>query len=302
MIAHIENDAFLRHAFVRSFFSELGDKTFFLTAMFAAWCPLVGVRSGTDRLFQQFLVFIGAFCALMLRSLAPVPSQTSTREFSLFLTEGFACTVLLILGAKASIELNQSDSKQGCHGFGALTTGNPYWVEDPRPDEQHKHEHFEWNREAFNTFRPAPGPDHIVYNTLAPAPALVPPFKQEVTDNMVAVRLALAILVPLAVEFIAESDDKSQGALPQDLRDQPYVMLSSILGFFPAVFIAVILGMSLERQLSDQRMLFVVTFTMFALSLVTVSQAFLHLGVANLDAPKVVHQALLSVMGVVTGH
>mmetsp|Transcript_19997 Transcript_19997/g.42702 ORF Transcript_19997/g.42702 Transcript_19997/m.42702 type:complete len:328 (-) Transcript_19997:68-1051(-) len=286
---------------LRGFLGELGDKTFFLTVIFAAWCPWGGLRSGSDRSFQLFLVFGGATVALASRVAFPAHDAAVEPPLrSAF--DGVVAVALLLLATKARVELNHAEvSAKRRHGLlwstpqgGGASSRNPF----EESAEEIKASHVcDWNPQAFA--RPAepspaapPLPEEAAVGkaqaTVAAYGAmLLPPtsadgvFSERISDDHVS--SVLAFLAPLVLNFLAEAEDKSRDALlpPQFDPSAGCALLGAALGLAVAVMLAVFVGYILECQLSDRRALFSVASALLVLSLISISQALLHLSAAR---------------------
>jgi len=88
----------------------------------------------------------------------------------------------------------------------------------------------------------------------------------------------LAFPASFILSLAMECDDKSEAAvLKASPAGNPGIMIGAILGFLPAVVMAVALGHILERQMQSQQALFFVAFLLLSLSMISMSQAVLHL-------------------------
>lgn len=290
---------------LRGFLGELGDKTFFLTVIFAAWCPWGGVRSGSDRSFQLFLVFAGATVALATR--VALPAHDAALEPPLRSAfDGAVTVVLLLLATRARIELNQAEAcaRRSQSFFWSAQSGaasslsahakNPF---EESAEEIKASNACEWNPQAFarpSEPPPAEPPPTVEVPTgkaqaasAAYGALLLPPtsadgvFSERISDSLVS--NILAFIAPLVLNFLAEAEDKSREALlpPHFDPGAGWASLGAALGLAAAALLAVIVGFILECQLSDRRALFSVASALLVLSLVSVSQALLHLSAAR---------------------
>jgi putative Ca2+/H+ antiporter (TMEM165/GDT1 family) len=286
---------------LRGFLGELGDKTFLLTVIFAAWCPWDGVRKQENRVAQLALVFSGALAALAVRTVLLATSTHTALAPAGF--EVSSCVLLAVLGLKALYDLKQTDpfARKLCEPV------NPYKFDSGGGpgDEPSNMPLSGWGGGGYNGLpgfaRPSPVPEMEQpngggFNSTGAYGAVpyAPPaggYLQDSGSNEVA-RLALAFVLPFVVEFIVEGGDKSFEALSDIHTWGVSVVAGAMLGFFIAVFLGMVLGFILERQLMDQQMLLLVTAVFFSLSLICLSQALLHLTAAS----PVLHasQALLS--------
>jgi len=293
------NGAMLGHAVLRSFLGEVGDKTFFLSIVLTAWCPWGGIRRDEEHLFQTLLVFAGGLVALVLRVVfesvgwSTFPFRDSVFEASSFI-------VLMILGMKAKLELDRADAhEQGskrlpkAEGDG----GNPFNVKAEDMEKTPADDDAKWNVGAFSAI--APGVAVAEQEQQAQGYGAIPlatsadgVFSERISDKLVS--HILAFLVPLVLGFAVEAEDKSDVALMAPHMTTA-TAFGACLGFLPAVLVAVGIGYIANRQLSDPRLLFLIVMGLTSLSLVSLSQALMHLGAASLEPQATTRQVLLSI-------
>lgn len=268
------NVGVLGRSLARCFLGELGDKTFFLTLVLAAWCPFYGVRNCPDSVLQQGLVLAGVACALAARvvmvELGGEPAWWD-RYFDFLAT-----VVLLVLGVKAKIELRYADAADCADRLSRTraadrsTSPKPtfwtplsYYDPDP-PVAQAAVDH-----RSVEQGHPDKGFD---YGSIADGRSSFGAPKAETMTSDVLSMVA-AFVVPLLVAFSAEADDKSLAVLEEINRTlTPASALGAVVGCSLAVCVAVFAGFLFERQFSDQRLLFTVMFVCFSLALVSLSQ------------------------------
>mmetsp|Transcript_28377 Transcript_28377/g.90308 ORF Transcript_28377/g.90308 Transcript_28377/m.90308 type:complete len:328 (+) Transcript_28377:64-1047(+) len=294
-----------------SLFGELGDKTFWITAIIAAWCPWQGIRKGDQALGERCLVLAGATVALAVRAIL-IGSLTDPKILACWY-DAFACGILALLGAKAAAERSymaegapqqEEAAKAAPAGAGAeAAAAEPEWnksafsnaaappapapPKDPNPFAAEAAEAappaaVEWNKSAF-AFCPSTlaesEPEKANYGTLAAPP---PRSADGVLSKRISDTLASQILAfpaALVAVFLVEADDKSEAALLLSGRRGSEMVIGAIIGFLPSVMLAVFFGFLLERQLGARQALLPVTFLLLALSLVSLSQALLQLRV-----------------------
>lgn len=144
---------------------------------------------------------------------------------------------------------------------------------------------------------PAPAtqePEPPSYGTMRPVTSADGVFAERVSDKLVST--ILAFLVPLVLGFALEAEDKSSMALAGH-QFSTGMTFGAAMGFMLAVMIAAGFGYIAERQMDDQRLLFLVSTALLALSVISLSQALMHLGAASLEP----HEVLLSFLSVVRG-
>lgn len=279
--------------------SELGDKTFFLTAIFAVWCPFGGIRSGRNSTVQQCLVAAGCTVALATRVVLAAWGVNLDGTDSWL---GLASVLLLcIMAAKAVAELRRADlqkkaefwnqkppmdprhfgrggasfpDRRGAGGFlGDFTAYNP---ENYQTEAQATPSSWNWLPSvgiggANHLESPDPrvppnyGSTEGLASTADPALAAGPDLPFEWA-------CALAFLVPLVAIFVAEAGDKSQAALQSV---QGAGAIGVLIGYSMSTMFAVFLGFLLERTVSERRVLFAVGLGLACLSMVLLSQGFL---------------------------
>lgn len=293
MISSLHGAVFGR-SFLRAMLGELGDKTFFLVVMLAAWCPWEGVRSD-GRTFQQCLVFLGSTIALAVRII--LLATLDDPNFHSWAFEVLACVLLLLMGLKAWIgirtaanTLEEASAKKG-HQAGdpeavkqSIKTestepqwNNPFGTTEPIDDSSPAAEEGPtWNKEAF-PFAPATT-QQSTYGGV----------KEMTADGVLSNKLSdkflsgiLSFMCSCVLIFVAEADDKSESILVKAGRRGFDTALGAILGILPTIALAVLIGSIIERQLSAWHILSGVMATTFALTLISLSQALQHISVLN---------------------
>jgi len=118
-------------------------------------------------------------------------------------------------------------------------------------------------------------------------------FFQGISDKLVC--HILSFVGPLVLVFLAEAEDKSQVTLNLHIHKLPRGSTAgALLGVFVATVFAVLSGFTLERQLSDQRLLFLISSLFFGLSLLSLSQSLVHTRAASPEGLQNVLVALLA--------
>lgn len=285
----------LWHASLRGFLGEVGDKTFFLTMVLTAWCPWEGVRDDEERSLQLGLVYAGSLLALVTRV-----TVNAALEDGINMTdcafEAASCLMLLVLGLKAKMELARADAKDAKSrpAKAADAAANPFGddVETTKAREP------QWNKDAFAGAPSAPvsaEAEDPAYGTLrAPVMSVDGVFSQRISDKLVS--HVLAFFAPLLMNICLEAEDKSLTAFTDPWQwGTTAPAFGAMIGFIPAIFLAVFLGYIAERQFSEQRLLFLISTILLGLSLISLSQALMHMSAANVAKPMSASQVFLSI-------
>jgi len=266
--------------FLRSFLGELGDKTFFLTLACCAWCPWLGVRKSTsnDGALQLALVVVGSSLALCIRAVMVLVYSSDLSEQALGL-ELFASAALVTLGGRAQQELGSLDAR-------TLAAKAPRTADDEEmPDKPVN----QWNASCFQNVPTSSQAQPEASASYGSMPGLQPlqPLQPSPADGLVLsvsrandpfVSSVLAFVLPFALAFIIEAEDKSQMVMSTGGKHAS--IPGAFCGIILAVSLAGLLGFVLERQLSDQRIMFMVTVILLGLSVVCMSQALIHTAAA----------------------
>lgn len=272
---------------LRCFLGELGDKTFLLAVVFAAWCPWEGVRRSETSQFQQLMVFAGTTVALWARSLMLVTmadAQLWNGGFDLA-----TCVALLLLIPKAHLDFVNTedlDSKRrevvaaaSRRSAGPSAMGGMFgiWGGSTSKDDDD-------DIEPESSFVAA-------YGTLAPPVSADGVFGERISDQLAST--IISFVAPVLIIFSAEVDDKSEvvwlaAGGPQTRTD----VIGALLGVSFAVSLAVFIGFVMERQMLDYRVAFLVIGIFSCVSLVSLSQGLLHLPVVEALAQAVPAEAV----------
>lgn len=283
---------------------ELGDKTFFVLLVLALWCPWQGIRDSNAAPLERCLVFLGGSIALLARLivLAYVPRLRST---DCWFDVASGC-VLLILGLRALIERRilgpepkaaseespiagdlsseiPADTKWNQAAFSWLPSvpRNPF-AADGDADDSVPH-HTEWNKSAFPTV-PMPAadaeqasPGFSSYGTTSAPPTSANGILSERISDSLASQIMAAPLA-FVLLFVIQADDKSEEELMDFGRPRLSTVLGAWLGFMIATGAAVLLGAFTQWGFFSKRQILVaVIFVLLSMSLVSFSQALLHL-------------------------
>jgi len=285
---------------LRTCLAELGSKAFFVTVLFAAWCPWEGVRSHGGRHLQIGLVFAGAYIAFAVRVLTTEVAKDPECWSSVF--DVASCISFLILGLKVRSELSVVDAReQRLLKKATKNAKDASLPGDSSADDLEKPKP-QWNAAAFSGALPASsgastpqyGGAITQYGAgFVPADGLLstPP-----SDRLVSA--VLAFLLPLLLVFMAQADDKSSSVLISAGKDLHRLDETSgaLLGFLLATGFAAVVGLFMERTLSDHRLLFAASMLLFSLSLVSLSQALLYISAAR-PLPEHAGEAILALLG-----
>jgi len=270
-------------ALILVFLAEIGDKSFWATAVLSVWCPLNGLRDNYDSRWSVFFVFLGSFSALCLRT---VLCKTRLANTAMPL-DCFLNLVLLIsicgVARQVSQELNFADererlryreeerqrlrdeegleareapvgsSAQAPIGGGFLGGFKPY--SPPRLSRQDDAE----VAEGYGAAGGASGGGGIV----------------EEEGHFHARSSLLAFLIPLIVVFTIDANDKSIEVISNICGMGGWVEYGIFLGCFLATLVAIISGHLIESMMSEQRKLFLICVGLVALSLALVNDAVL---------------------------
>lgn len=261
----------LMHQVFDGFLGELGDMTFFLTVIFAAWCPLMGMRrAGPGIACQQALVAAGAVVALTCRLL-----MMRVGWGMLWHASFASLTALLVfaMGLKAHMELGRlSDAskpilpaqKADLPTNVQWATPSTFWhrTDDTRAEDT--------GDEADNA--------NEGYGSIPPA-QLASANGPDLADVL------CACILPFIVIFVAEANDRSASFEGVAGRLGPILLLGRALGGALATAVAVSLGFVLERQCDDRRILSALSLSCFGMALLSLSQGLQPLtGVASTAA------------------
>lgn len=252
-----------------SFFGELGDKSFLMTAVLASWCPWAGVREGDGVWLQQILVFAGAMTALLMQLILQRTLQDLVRWPGI--VDAVSCGLLALMAVRAGSEASRlpgglrKEQAMGPNPFDEDSEASDTGTNPPAEPSS-------WNQNAFLSAN---------YGSASPT-------RGSRTRRTSFLIMMLAYLVPLCVCFLVEVGDKSQRASrngPEDDRS----LLTKVLGMMPATGLAVFFGFITERQCVNRTVATVVLAVCLGLTIVSLSQAFLQFpGLAASAGPTTV--------------
>jgi len=295
------------HTLLLSFASELGEKSFFLTAILAAWCPVQGIRSGPRLLLQLCLVALGSLCALAVQTLllsasrggspwyGTIFSRQLLSSLSFFVDAGLGVLAIFHLRHAEHYRLPSpnlskesplpSSSQPVVHDAVAYSSPGKLYLGfktyDPNsygavaqsglsPRGADNKNPFDAN----DTRERMPAPP----SSIAGAKATV------ITHNNDAVGLFLAFVVSFLVVLVAERGNRAAGMI--DLVGSATVdALGMVAGSTLGIAIAVFLGCLSAHNFSERRLLFAVALGTWSIWLVTASQNLSLLCMRNFLAP-----------------
>jgi putative Ca2+/H+ antiporter (TMEM165/GDT1 family) len=249
------------------FSAEVGDKSFFLTAILAAWCPFHGVRSGPGSVVQQCLVIVGSASALAVHVLLLLAAHGVSARLSWSLSL-LASAVQALLGLQAILQLREADSSRSpsllpVPGNAASKTsagadadswhiGQRGWLGSFKAYDPHAYGAVESRSESSNPFEDSE-PEQVFAPRRASGTCLLASFA-----------------VPFICVFMVEPGDRSIEAI--HAAGSISCTLGALGGYVLGVIVAVMLGFLLERHLSERRLLFAAALGLWSLWLVTASQ------------------------------
>lgn len=285
---------------LRCFFGELGDKTFFVAVLLAAWVATWdGLCAGWQQRQHQLMVLAGVLAGLVLHAVLVSVHLVSVTGSSAF---SFAGVVLLVaMGTRLHLDLRKVQLRD------AQQRAKPDLVDQAKQSEEAWNPRgptvgtpaqTAWNSMAFQATAPptidAPaadqqalaGPGSKDYGSTTSSEAAVPAWVKE--PNLMKPSeekgtpigtLLMAGIVSMVMIFVIEVGEKSQFQLlaSGELWGASLVV-SSLIGYIFATGIAVLIGYYMESMLDDKWLLFVAEMGFFAMGLVCFSQAVLGLG------------------------
>lgn len=292
-----------------SFVAELGDKTFFLTVILAAWCPVSGIRNKPGASLQQAFVAAGAVCAMALHVslLVVIPGFPGSHHSFFDWSLGSAAVVFQgALGMQAMLELRRAErTRKDSSTTAKLISNRPLHASKGDIGQ-------EFNPSSFlGTFKAYNPDDYESESGEGGAPAAAQeagkadpdrkdgcghnPFEDEVAATYGAVNInasaapsqkkevpstlssaSAALLIPFVAIFLDEVGDKSLEALRAEVSPTIVIATGATIGYMISSMFAACVGFLLERQLTERRLLFAMVTGLWALVLVTCSQAILH--------------------------
>lgn len=254
------------------FSAELGDKSFFLTAILAAWCPFRGVRSGPGALSQQCLVAAGSASALAAHVLLLLASGGVSNRVS-WVLGSLAFIVQAALGLQALMHLHKADrSRQLATATDKATAAaeaGDGGLANAAPTKTLLGSFKAYDPQAYGATQEAGGNP-----SEAKEAGGVESEEEKCTNTGYLAPNAAGVLaafgVPFLCIFMAEPSDRSLDVVRA--ASTVTSSLGALGGCALAIIVAVSLGYLLERHLSERRLLFAAALGLWALWLVTMSQ------------------------------
>jgi putative Ca2+/H+ antiporter (TMEM165/GDT1 family) len=247
---------------------EIGDKTFFLILVLAAWCPWDGVRGGSWEYLQLSFVLLGAVLGLSIHICVVAAVPDGVLKGWIFpspfgwIPEAASGVLLLLLALRAGLTCPPSKREDL-----SITKDPGETPETPKDEGSH------WNPNAFllNSTPPAPAQRLPLHQDSKGADGF---FSDRVSDGMVSTIFAL--VGTLILVLLTESGDKAETIMIAAGRRGPDTAFGACLGILPAAFLATLLGFIMENQLSVRQLHIVVVFVLLSLSVASFS----HCGLA----------------------
>jgi len=304
-------DSGLQDAILRSLLAEFGDKTFFLTVAFSAWCPWKGVRKGWSALVERCFVFVSTYGALVVRILMFNLLGDPSLWWGTVLS---SCTCLACV-VMAAIAYKHHKALDNAQGKALIEFNKHFGPADPRGIETGT----TWNDVAFPRVPLASSSE--TYGSLLKSetshvtemPAKETPAKETgATDTAARGPLSqiirnmstssfLATLLSFICTFCAEADDKRQSTTNMIRQSPTLFLIGSVIGLIPAVFAAVLLGYAMTCSFTDDKVVFAVMSINVCLFIVTASQFLMHTTIFEHAATSLFHVNAMLMPGLADG-
>lgn len=248
--------------------AELGDRTFLLSVLLAAWCPIGGVRGGHNAIIATLFVLLGTTLALTCHTLLAVSGVSltawggSVHVAGAVLFAAMACRAYMEMGNRqASAPVKEKEIAESDPGF----TPNPYasYLVSRRPpvgsidDASDRQQHVASYGAAFAPST-AESPASSAWNW---GPAIG------------------AFVSTFVIILLAELGDRSQLATHEASlapgSSWPTLVFGAAFGYLIADGLAVLIGVMIRIQLSERQVLLVSMLIVSALSIAETGQALL---------------------------
>uniref|UniRef100_A0A7S4QGX9 GDT1 family protein n=1 Tax=Alexandrium monilatum TaxID=311494 RepID=A0A7S4QGX9_9DINO len=209
----------LFHYWLLAMLADLGDKTWMMTTVCSAWCPICGIRDNSPgvSVLEYLLLFVGASFALVLRSIL------LAFGINPFAWDGFcevsATVILLLAGLKATYEWRCS----------LYEGGDELAVRPPSTAEERLA-----IKDLENTGKDAGELDRWDWLKV----------------------LSTAMLLPGFIVLFTEAGDRSQGVLTTASNTRADFAIGASLGFVSSSLLAVVAGFVIKKRVTVKWLLF----------------------------------------------
>jgi len=241
------------------FIAELGDRSFFLTAILSAWCPFYGVRSGAGSPLQQCLVAAGSIAAVSLHAaLMMVPLENFT-EVTFKYVGGFACIVQVALGCQARSHLEAAPDEIA--------------VPSTLASKERPSENWAYMPESYGAAEQGERKNPFTTDANAEARSHDAKALEAQGSGRTLSIFSASFLVPFLCVFSVKPIDRSLHSL--HIAKTAASTVGGLSGCALALLVAVAFGFFLERYLSERRILLGVTLGLWSLCLMSLSREIL---------------------------
>jgi len=271
--------------------AEIGDVTFFQTALFATWCPVRGIRRGHGTHLERTLVLMGSILALTLR----VVARQLDISFSKSTGEGVAPLAVSVLMAGLAVRayfqlcrdralssagtLPRDEKPAPSMAGSASAPGGSYLgnFKAYDPSEYARRGNPFQSEDVAEEAQPLSGGANPSYGG-------VTQLKEEEAESSTSSKLT-ALFLPFLVTYLAEAG--SQGMELQVLHDSRSMsgLAGGFVGYVLAAMMAGATSFILERQVSTGTLLVGIACGTAAISLACLRSACLHLLAAAYSLP-----------------
>jgi len=267
---------------LRTLFGELGDKTFFGALVLTAWCPWEGPRDIDFNPQHRIVTFLSTWIALSAHSVLSASIRSS--DWASWSDRGNS--ILETIGGIAFALLS-------FRAYLGVTRPSLYATPSPPPEAEpllSAKPDIMYNQDAFVYSMPSRfgGSDADDGGESADAGGDKP---RSVGAEGGACTLIIGILAASCCAFVGEAEDKSWYALVDGGRQGTDLVFGAIVGFIPGVWLAVFLGYVMWSQLDAYTVRVVAMLAFAALSMISFSQALLHLDAVDIGLLKDVSTA-----------
>jgi len=260
---------------LRAFLGEVGDMTFFATVLLVLWCPWQGSFPQKNSESRQMFVVAASFASLsihvLLAALFSEPVWAAWRRHEVWVLELLSALVFALLAARAHMG----------HPSDAFPAQLPFSSGKTTAESGRQH-----GREESLTSLPSSGAG--LASLRRPSSGSTPPapksgdWCRDIVSGPICTGITTFLTTSLCV-FLAEVDDKSWISMTSSGRQGLDIVFGCLLGLFPAVALAGLIGYALWRVMQPSSIRLVAALGMGAMSLVSLSQAGLHWNVLNVN-------------------